>query len=250
MQNIKVTDNRIRKTYKTPEEFKQLKKSIKQVGLSNPILVSTNLELLGGFWRLKAFIEIHDEEPDNEGFIDIPTIIVTEKEEVEDLKMDFIDGRTNDYIRDTAVDRMNMIYNPLEFEDKKLHEYLGITEVEFEHRLEIGRALRMDLIPQETIEKYRKGVFDHVFLYNWWQDEKTRGKEVEIKPPLVDEIYDDSIFAEEIISGLKTMGYKEAMGYKDEEISPTNYMDKYLEAIEILTQEEKPKKKFDINEWK
>ena len=167
MKNIKVTDKRIRISHKTDEEYAKLKKSIKQLGLSNPIIVTTNLELIGGFWRLKVFIDLHNDDPTNEAFLDIPTLIVSGKEESEDLKMDFMDGYATDFMRDTAVDRLDMIYDPREFHDKLLHEYLEISEIELEHRLEIGRAVRSGEFQVDVIEKYRNGKFTHSFLYDW-----------------------------------------------------------------------------------
>ena len=175
MKNIKVTEDRIRTSEKTDDEYNRLKNSIKQLGLSVPIIVTTNLELVSGFYRLKAFIELEKEDPTNEAFIDIPTLIVSAKEEVDDLRIDFMDGRATDYMRDTAVDRLTMIYNPIEFRDRSLHEFLEISEVELGHRLEIGEALRNKELPDEIIEKYRNGVFTHSFLYNWMKEhEKPR----------------------------------------------------------------------------
>jgi len=175
MKNIKVTDNRIRGSKKTDEEYAQLKKSIKQLGLSNPVIVTTDLELISGFWRLKAFIELHNEEPDNEGYLDIPTLIVTPKEEAEDLKIDFMDGKSSDYMRDTAVDRLNIIYEPIEFKDKPLYEFLDISKTEFEHRLKIGQKIRRQDFSDGMIEKYRKDIFTHSFLYNWLKEQEEFG---------------------------------------------------------------------------
>lgn len=192
MKNIKVAENRIRVSQKTDNEYNRLKNSIKQLGLSVPIIVTTDLELVSGFYRLKAFIELKEEEPTNEAFIDIPTLIVSGKEEAEDLKIDFMDGRSTDYMRDTAVDRLFMVYKPIEFHDKPLHEFLEISNVELLHRLEIGEALRIKELPDEMIEKYRRGALTHSFLYNWMEN---REKEVELsykegivegKPPVSD----------------------------------------------------------------
>ena len=190
MKNIKLTENRIRASVKTDDEYNKLKKSIKQLGMSNPIIVTTNLELIAGFWRLKSFIELHNAEPDNEAFMDIPTLIVNGKEESEDLKIDFVDGRSTDYMRDTAVDRLDMVYESIEFRDKPLHEFLEISEVELEHRLEIGQALRKGEFPEDITNKYIKGNFTHSFLYSW-----KKQQEVE----LLDDSPEESLEPEESI---------------------------------------------------
>lgn len=170
MKNIKVIENRIRVSQKTDEEYDRLKNSIKQLGLSVPIIVTTDLELVSGFYRLKAFIELKEEEPTNEAFIDIPTLIVSAKEEVDDLRIDFMDGRATDYMRDTAVDRLTMVYNPIEFRDRPLHEFLEISEVELGHRLELGEAIRNKILPEGLIESYKNGIYTHSFLYSRWEE--------------------------------------------------------------------------------
>lgn len=192
MKNIKVTENRIRVSQKTDDEYNRLKNSIRQLGLSVHIIVTDNLELVSGFYRLKAFIELNNEDPTNEAFLDIPTLIVSTKEEAEDLKIDFMDGRATDYMRDTAVDRLFMVYKPIEFRDIPLHEFLKISNVELIHRLEVGEAIRNREIPEEIVKKYKDGTLTHSFLYNWMEE---RVKEVELpykegvikgKPPISD----------------------------------------------------------------
>ena len=121
MENIKITKKRIRKTEKTLEDYEILKKSIKTLGMSNPIIVTQGLELIDGFWRLKIFKELHEENPQNVEFYDIPTLVVYPQEEVEALKRDFFQG--TDYMRDTAIDRLNILYDPRLFDDKKIHEF-------------------------------------------------------------------------------------------------------------------------------
>ena len=161
MENIKVTGKRIRKSKKTPEEYETLKKSIKTLGMSNPIIVTQRLELIDGFWRLKIFKELHEENPQNIEFYDIPTLVVYPQEEVEALKRDFFQG--TDFMRDTAIDRLNMLYKPELFNKKEIHEYLGIPKLEFEHRLEIGEAIReSDSI---LFEDYKNEKITHEELY-------------------------------------------------------------------------------------
>ena len=162
MENIKITKTRIRKVEKTPEEYEILKKSIKRLGLSNPIIVTQRLELIDGFYRLKIFKELHEEDPRNVEFYDIPTLVVLPREEVEALKRDFFQG--TDYMRDTAIDRLNILYDPRLFDGKEIHEYLGIPQLEFEHRLEIGDAIR-DNLDSFLFEDYRKEQINHEELY-------------------------------------------------------------------------------------
>jgi hypothetical protein len=164
MENIKVTENRIRRSKRTPEEYQVFKKSIKTLGLSNPIIVTHNLELIAGYWRLKVFKELHEEDPNNVEFYDIPTIIVAPKEEVEDLKIDFTTG--TDYMKDTAVDRLNMIYDPKQFGKKELNEFLGITKSDLAHRLDVGIAIRNGKLDDIIkLEDYKREKINHDFVY-------------------------------------------------------------------------------------
>lgn len=229
MKNIKLTDKRVRAKKKTDEEYTKLKKAIKQLGLSNPIIVNTDLELIDGFWRLKAFIELHNDDPSNEGFLDIPTIIVNAKEEVEDLKLDVVDGRATDYMRDTAIDRMNMIYDPREFRDKALHEYLELPEVELQHRLELGEAIRKDKIAEEMLEKYKSGILSHAFLYNRWKEDTVKEEESD------EEFFYNNVEPEtmEVI--------------KDDEDGIVDYP--RGQKWPLPKQKKEETKKFDVNEW-
>lgn len=163
MSNVKITDKRIRASVMTEEEYERLKKSIKQTGLRNPIIVTQDLELIAGWLRLKAFSEIHEEEPNNEDFFGIETLIVLPKEEMEDLKLDFVDGRASDYMRDTACDRLSIIYDPKIFKDKKLYEFLGINKKELKNRIAVGKSIRIGILKDKNsfIESYKRKHYNH-----------------------------------------------------------------------------------------
>ena len=127
------------------------------------------MELIGGYWRLKAFIELHEEYPDEIAFLDIPTLIVTNRDEMEDLKLDFLDGRSSDYMRDTACDRLNTIYDKKQYRDKPLHEFLDINEEELAHRVEVGVSIREGLIDGDLLKQYKQNVISHHAVYELLQ---------------------------------------------------------------------------------
>ncbi len=76
-------------------ELKELKSSIADIGLSNPIRVEPRddgkYELIQGFRRLAAFKELHEENPDDVQYATIPAAIFAQGETLETLYRRMVD---------------------------------------------------------------------------------------------------------------------------------------------------------------
>ena len=111
--------------YKVPSNYDEIKKSISEIGLLNPLLVTPNLGIISGNLRYRIAIELNIEK--------VPVVFLDVKEN----EIDFVSVSTNQFREKTNLE----ILREIEF---------------YEQHYSVGKGRRTDLCPQAAQVKEEK----------------------------------------------------------------------------------------------